>query len=339
MKGELFTLEDREWAAKNAVKTLENRVSGTSTKIVDIEKVIKYMREKRYSKGLSPQISVLPIRPDSMKEHSYSFTTFYDRANDLIYGKFLGFANNGRPRFKRFNVQEFLDIDLTMMDQAELWVLFCFHPKLEGSVNEENPYFRVFDKSREAIQSNIKADQFMIASGRIRSMQIKDKVYFLRYAYPSRSVLSSYNEEIVNGILYDEAFKNPGIFNRKYESNSRSMFEIFRSALELGVIKNIPEQGYVFENINLGLTEIDVVTNLSKDNVLITSLLDKVSKEDTIFDKVVGNTNNLKRTLDHKDAEVKKPRINEIPEGNVTTQEEAEAILENLDDNKANDWE
>lgn len=294
MRGELFTLEDRAWAAENAKKTLENRITGTKVEIVDLEKVIKYLREKRYRMGLSPNISILPIKEDPMKERSYSFSTFYDKAHGLLYGKFLGFSNNGNPRFKRFTVREVLDIDLTMLDQAEQWLLFCFHPKLEGSVNEDSPYFRVFDKSREAIDSSIKADEFIKASGRIRSMQLKDKLYFIRYAYPTRSVLSSYNEEILNGILFDEAFKDASLFNRKYEAKSRSMFEIFRSGVELGIIKNVPEQGYIFENLNLGVTEIDVITFLSKDNVIITSLLDKISKEDTVFEKVVSNTNSLK---------------------------------------------
>lgn len=333
MRGELFTLEDRAWAAENAKKTLENRMTGTTLEIIDLEKVIKYLREKRYNKGLSPNISVLPIKEDPMKERSYSFTTFFDRAHGVLYGKFLGFSNNGNPRFKRYTVREVLDVDMTMLDQAEQWLLFCFHPQLEGSVNEEDPYFRVFDKSREAIESGVKADEFIQASGRIKSMQLKDKLYFIRYAYPSRSVLSSYNEEILNGILFDEAFKNPSLFNRKYEAKSRSMFEIFRTGLELGVIKNVPEQGYIFENLNLGVTEIDVITYLSKDNVIITSILDKISKEDTVFEKVVSNTNTLKNGNPKKES---KPVKKETPEKN-DDQENPPDEEENPSDEEEND--
>lgn len=295
MRGELFTLEDREWVAQNAVKTIENRMNGSSYRIVDFPKLIVYIRQKRFNKGLSPQISIMPISEDKFKARSYSFNTFNDKERGVIYGKFLGFADNGNPRYKRFIIGDAVDLDISNQDDAELWALLCFYPKLEGSVNEESPYYKVYDKSKEAISNNVKAEEFMQASGRIKSMSLKDKVYFLRYAYPSRGVLSNYNEEIVNGILFDELFKNPQGFNRKFVSKSRSVNEAFTTAIELGVIMNIPEKGYLYDNLNIGSTEMDAIAFLSKDNVIFGSILDKIGREDTILSNVSNNTSNLNK--------------------------------------------
>lgn len=293
MRGELFTLEDRAWVAENAVKTIENRMNGSSYRIVDMPKLIVYIRQKRFNKSLSPQISVMPISEDKFKTRSYSFNTFKDKLHDITYGKFLGFADNGNPRYKRFFIEESADIDITNNDGAELWALLCFYSKLQGSVNEESPYYKVFDKSKEAIGFNDKAKEFSQASGRILSMSLKDKVYFLRYAYPTRSVLSNYNEEIINGILYEELFRNPQGFNRMYESKTRSVVEVFKTAIELGVIQNVPEKGYLYDNLNIGSTELDAIAFLSKDNMIFTSILDKINREDTVLSSVSNNTSNL----------------------------------------------
>jgi hypothetical protein len=293
MRTILFSLEDRRWVAENAVRELENS-NNVKYRVVDLDKLIKKVRKSRFEKGLSPQISIMPIHEDALKERNYSFSMFYDREFGVYYGKFLGFSSNGEPKFKSFTMRNSIDLDITYDGDAELWCLIVFFRKLEGSVNQDDPYFKVYDESSESLKNTVKAQLFATAMGRIKSMSMKEKVYFIRYAYPAKNLSSNYTEDVLDGVLYEMAMNNPSEFNSKFASRSRSIGEVFQSGIQTGVIQNMQDGGYVFEGLNIGLTDMDVMNFLSKDNTVLSSVLDRIAKSDNILQGIVKNSNLVK---------------------------------------------
>lgn len=315
MRGKLFSLEDRKHIAENAVKVQVNS-TGVEFRIVDMQAAIKYLRTKRYEMGLSPFINISPIHEDQLKDRSYSIAMFNDKEFDVIYGKFLGFSSNGEPRFHRYSISEYMSFDITQNGDAEIWIMLLFFSKLEGSVNEDNPYFRIFDDSQVALDNVKKAELFAKAMGRIKSMGLKDKLYFIRYAYPGKTISSSFNDNILDGLLLEEAMKNPDTFNRLYESKTRSISEVFHSGIHTGVIQNVQEQGFVFEGFNLGISELDAITTLSKDNTILSSVLDRISKHDGVLRGIVSNTQNRKKMEEKETKSKESEKENKNPNEN-----------------------
>jgi hypothetical protein len=203
------------------------------------------------------------------------------------------------------------DFDFTRPDDLDYWLIARWHPQITGSPNQfPSPYFKIFDPTEEIIGSTAKVESLMTAVGRIKAMDLKKKVLFLRYL--QIPIHSTYTEDIIDGLLYQSASGNPSLFNEKYSSSSRSIYEIFYTALTLGVIQQIPDQGYRYENYKLGTVEFDVIATLNKDNVILSSILDKIAKVD----------------LTVKDIETRSKRLSDVKTANKPIKEVEEQKLE-----------
>ena len=292
MKSNLFTLEEREWIANNAVKIVGE--GGRTFRVIDIEVARKEFCRKRFSAGLSNTLSILPIFDDSRKDRSYPFTNFYDRQFDVYYGVYIGLLPNGEPRFKRLVLQNSFDLDFTRTVDTEFWLIARMHPMIEGTPNVNNAYFKVYDETENILKNTDKVQSFLKAVDRIKKMDLKQKVYMLRFL--QIPLHSTYNEGILDGLLYKTANDNPFNFNEKFASSSRSMYEIFYTATQLGIISYIPDSGYMYNGFNLGMMEFDVIATLAKEKVMLESLIDRIRRMDTMVGEIEKRTNMLKAT-------------------------------------------
>ena len=284
-----ISLEEREWIAANAFKEVGNE--SRKFKVVDLEKLKKHFKEERYKTGLAPTISILPIHEDMKKDRNYTFSVFNDRQFGILHGIYIGLDKNGEPKFKRMDIKGSTDFDFTRPDDLEFWLIARWHPQLKGSPNESAPYYKVFDATEDILKSTDKMDSILTAAARIKSMKLKQKIYFLRYL--QIVVQNTYTESIIDGLLFQFAQNSPSTFNERYSSSQRSIYEIFYTAITLGIIQHVPDQGYRFENFKLGAVEFDVIAALNKDKVVLASVLDKVAKMDLAVSDIENRTKRL----------------------------------------------
>lgn len=282
-------LEEREWISQNAIKEVGNETR--KFRVVDMDKLKAHFRAERYKTGLAATLSILPIKEDMKKDRNYTFSNFNDRQHDVIHGVFIGLDKNGEPKFKRFDLKGSQDFDLTRPDDLEFWLIARWHPQLKGSPNESGPYYKVYDATEEILSSTEKMTSMLTAAGRIKGMKLKEKIYFLRYL--QIPILNSYTEQIIDGLLFQFAQNSPSTFNEKYSSAQRSLYEIFYTAITLGVIQHVPDYGYKFENFKLGAVEFDVIAALNKDKTVLSSVLDKIAKLDLSVSDIETKTKRL----------------------------------------------
>lgn len=288
----LLTLEEREWISKNAVKEVGGG-EGRTFRIADMRLLVKRLREQRFKENLSPIISVMPIREDVKKQHSYTFAVFHDRQFDVRYGIYQRLNKQGEPIFQRMELKETMDLDITKDDDAYFWLVARMHPRVQGSPFEDKPYFKIYDPSKEILGERNKMEELVKAIDRVKKMNIKEKVYFLRYV--GVPLLDSYNEDILDGLLFQFINQNPYIFNNKFESSTRSIHEIFHSALSLGIITYSPDKGYSFNGMKLANTDYDTITFISKDRVTFSAILDKIKSLDNILTSIEKKSEKLEK--------------------------------------------
>ena len=104
---------------------------------------------------------------------------------------------------------------------------------------------------------------------------------------------NTYTEPLIDGLLYQYANNNPSGFNEKFTSSSRSVNEIFQTAIVLGIISHVPDQGYKFENYKLGAVEFDVIAILNKDKTILSAVLDQIAKVDMVIGDIESRTKRI----------------------------------------------
>lgn len=292
-----ISLEERKWVAENAILTV-GLPGGRTFKIANMDILVKRFRDQRFKEGLSANLSIIPMKEDVKKVHSYTYSVFYDRQFDVRYGIYTGLNKTGEPNFQRLELRETTDLDLTRDDDVRYWIVTRFHPKLSGSPFEERAYYKIFDSSLEILGKTTKMQAMMKAVKKVSDMKLKEKIYFLRFI--QIELKETYNEEIIDGLLYQKIEADPFAFLSKYESTSRSIHEIFSSAVILGVIAYAPDKGYSFDGIKIGNVDYDAIAFISKDKMMFANIIDRIGKSDHITSSIEHRTKKREEQVSKK---------------------------------------
>lgn len=289
MKKVLVTESERRRIAEEAVIEMGSKVT---QKVMDIEKVVRWIREERKNKNLSPYIEIQPISEDQYKNPHKQATFQKDPLTGVLYGIATSSDDFGNIRWQKIQVNDMLSLNLENENDAKIWAVLRFNPDIEGSpFQRENPYFKIYDPVDEAIAEQNEIAEMQKAFERV-SQVIKDPKRMVQFArYLGEEVHDSTNYNIVYGTLLRNARHFAAKFNKRWESRARSFAEHFYSALALGVITEHATNGYMYEGITLGVSKADAIKFLAKDKSVLSSISSALDEKDVAVRRVSATVN------------------------------------------------
>jgi hypothetical protein len=278
MKKVLVTENERRKIAKEAVVEMGSKVT---SKVLDIDKVVQWIRTERKNKNLSPYIEIHPISEDQFKNPHKQATFQKDPLTGVLYGIATSSDDFGNIRWQKIQVNEMLSLNLDNDNDAKIWAVIRFNPDIQGSpFQRENPYFKIYDPVDEAIAEQNEIAEMQKAFERV-SMVIKDSKRMVQFArYLGVEVRDNTNYDIVYGALLKKARHNSAVFNKH-----------FYSGLALGVITEDANNGYMYEGITLGISKADAIKFLAKDKSVFSSISTALDEKDTAVKGVVATVN------------------------------------------------
>lgn len=258
-------------------------------KVIDLQKAVPLMKKEREKLGIGMKVSLIPIREDKFKEPNYGFSWTKDPITGIYYGIPISVLSDGNPKWRRIICGESLPLDLTREDEAIQWTVLRMWDKIEGSPYQgADPIYRIFDPMQEAEKEDLRAEHIDQSLSLIKEMTAKRKVTFGRYL--GIKMDQDTNLYILTSDLKKHAINEPADFMKKFHDARRGMREILESAMYLSVIKHMPQRGYMFRDINLGLTKDailkyfadypDVCESINQDCIAADSIMTKLVVEE-----------------------------------------------------------
>lgn len=294
-KDVLVTIEERRWIEQNAVIEVGKNVK---YKVMDVDKVVGYVREERLANGLSSLINILPKYVDKYKKPNRSFTYQKDPITSVYYGILLRSDEYGGMVWQRLQLSEGLPLNIDRQDEARIWCVIRFNPSIEGSpfesFNPDKPAYYVDDPVKRATKEIEETELLVEGFGRVEkiSNDPKSMIYFARLL--GHDVNSSSNYQIVRGILLRSVRDNPKRFKNRWESNNRSVAEIFFSAKSLGVITHYPDRGFQYKGTPIGLDENEAISYLAKEHLLTTAINKDIAEIDSVVNNIQSELESTK---------------------------------------------
>lgn len=289
MKNVLVTESERRRIAAEAVIEMGSKVT---SKVIDVDKVVQWIRTDRKNKNLSPYVEIHPISEDQFKNPHKQATFQKDPLTGVLYGIALSSDDFGNIRWQKIQVNDMLSLNLDNDNDAKIWAVMRFNPDIQGSpFQRENPYFKIYDPVDEAIAEQNEIAEMQKAFERV-SMVIKEPKRMVQFArYLGIEVRDNTNYEIVHGSLLKEARHFSAKFNKRWESRARSFAEHFYSALALGVVTEDANNGYMYEGITLGISKADAIKFLAKDKAVFSSISEALDQKDDAVKGVAATVN------------------------------------------------
>jgi len=274
----LVTEAERRTIAREAVVMMGTKVQH---KVIDLQKVVGWIRQERQNKNLSPYIDIQPISTDQFKTPYKQATFQKDPLTGVLYGIALSADEFGNIRWQKIQINEYLSLNLDNENDARVWAVIRFNPNILGSPFQiENPYFKVYDPVDEALAEEAEYESMQKAFERVTNLlkSPKQMVQFARFM--GVEVMDNTTYEIVRGELRKIAKNQSGEFNKRWELRARSFAENFYSALALGIISEDANSGFFFEGIRLGPSQQDAIKMLSRDSSVMGSIVSQLDEKD-----------------------------------------------------------
>jgi len=274
----LVTEEERRWISKNAVKEMGSTVTH---KVIDLEKAVSRVRKERKEKNLSPYVEIQPISEDQHKNPHKQATFQKDPLTGVLYGIAINADDFGNIRWQKIQMGDSLSLNLDNENDAKVWVVIRFNPNILFSPFQmENPYYKIYDPVDAALETQQEIRQMEEAFSRVGMLK-KDPKQMVQFArYLGEDIRDNTNYEIVYGALLGNARDNATRFNKKWSSRARSFAEHFYSAVALGIVIQDANGGYMYNNLQLGLSEVESIKMLAKDSNIMNSISAALDQSD-----------------------------------------------------------
>jgi hypothetical protein len=303
-KKELVSLEERIWISKNAYRLMGKAVQ---IKVIDLDKMVERMKQQRKENKLSPYVEIQPISEDMHKTPNRIATYQKDPITGVHYGIAIDQDDFGNPRWQKIQIQDSLSLNLDVDSEAKIWAVIRFHPDIEGSPWQvQNPYYKIYDPIAIADRESMEIEAIKLAFDRVDMIADKPQEMVLFARYLGEEFLENANYKLVKGALLRTAKNNPSFFNQKWTDRNRSYGEYLQTALALGIIVNDISRGFLFRNIQIGLSKEDAIRTLSMDQNILSSIGAEIFEKDKVMATVKNDLSlEEKKTKTKKESKAK----------------------------------
>lgn len=254
-------------------------------KIADLEKIADRIIEDRTTRGLSMLIQINPTQVRRFVDPNYSATWYRDPKTAIYYGLIIGEHPDGNPKFRKVQIGEHLTLNLENRDDAIIWAFLRWHPSLEGTPFENNPRYRIFDEDYEAQKVTERANLVEKAINKIQTIP-RTKLPWLCRAL-SIPIGTTSNNKVLRSHLFQYAMQEPKQFLGFVKTKTFDLVTMFRSAVELGVIREDPVNGqYSFRGNLIGVSEQDAIVYLSENQSITVMIQSQTEEKDSVLIRI-----------------------------------------------------
>lgn len=268
-------------------------------KVIDSKKVGEYLLEKRLKANLSNIIELKAINPPKKKEFLHKITFVKDKDFGLYYGIYTGEDRFKNPSWLRIQFdKEYEVFNLNQTDDLQKFAVIVMHPIVAGTpfAYMGTPVFNVFDPKEKSIATMNKLDLLPKVSAFLNGLSGKRLASFARYM--GVDITEDTDPEIVKGTLAEIGINDPFDFVNKANVKDRLFAEIFANAIDVGVLVEDVEKGYLFNGVYLGATREEVISRIKTDSNVANGIMYETDK----FDDVAQKFEQLVTTKEKKDS-------------------------------------
>ena len=274
-------MTERNWIRENAVIEMGKTIK---YKVVDLEKLVRKIRDERKDNNLSPYVDIIPINADAHKTPNKMPTFQKDPITGVLYGIPNGEDDYGNIKWQRLQLSDSISLNLENDMECKIWAVLRFNSEIEGSpFQKQNPYYKVFDPVDQAKNEMQEVVQMKVAFELVDQLKKspRELVFFARYL--GEDLRENSNLDIVEGAVLRFARHNPAEFIKKFEDKDRSYAERFHAALSLGILEQTPDKGFMYKNLPLGYSMEESIKTLSMDNSLMTAINNLIIEKDNVI--------------------------------------------------------
>lgn len=258
--------------------------------VIDAAKLAKLIIEERKAKNQSMMVEVNAIKIDKHKSNWQGLTFGKDAITGIYFGIVKGVLDDGNPKWQRIIIDEYTTYNLDRIDEAIKFAILRYNPYILNSPFSLGvpPVYKIVDEEVVATD-NIQKSQYLAKGLKYIDKLKKEKRAFVQFArYIDIPVdITVKNFTVLESRMFDVMMNDPKTFVEKYESDLRTVSELFSSALQLNIIKKNEDQVYVYQGSPLGARNEDAILNLAQNESLITSLKMAVITNDTAVNNLI----------------------------------------------------
>jgi hypothetical protein len=304
---ELITKADRKLFATDS-RFHEVVGDRMKIKVIDSIAVGEYLLDKRIKSNLSNIIELKAINPPKKKEFLHKITYTKDKDFGLYYGIYTGEDRFKNPSWLRIQFdKEYEVFNLSQQDDLQKFAVIIMHPIVKGTPfsNMGTPIFNIFDPKEESQATLNKLEAIPKITQFINDLSGKRLAGFARYM--GLHITADTDPVMIKGQLAMMGMEDPFAFISKGQVKNLLFEEIYVNAVDVGVIVEDVEKGYLFNGIYLGSSREEVVNRIKTDSNLANGIMYETDK----FDEVAHKFEELV-TIKEKQMSAKKAGIGKV---------------------------
>jgi len=155
------------------------------------------------------------------------------------------------------------------------------YSKIKGSPFEVSPEFEIHDSEIDAIAGIEKSDYLVVALSRVADLKGNELKNFARYA--GVNVEDSMTDNIIKNEINQLAMSDPKDVLSKLDSKKRGIMEIYKGALDYGIVFRGADGYFMYGEISLGNSD-GAICQFFEENM---NILHSVGAE---FSRKIGET-------------------------------------------------
>jgi hypothetical protein len=288
-KMKLVTKDQMEEFAKKYSRSIEG--ANIPTDIIDVDKLAKVMQDQRRANNEAMIIEVSPIIKKTKRDTNLGITNVKDPYNNVIYGIYAGLDSIKNIVWARIGLDNGITLNLDNINDAKRWVVIRMHPRIKGSPFENEPLFEVNDPTIEAGRTYQKVEKTEKLFAMLRKMNGVDIIDAMRYL--GEPVNEQTTFKVAKARIYDLILSNSEYVYQKMTSKQKGMEAKILAAVEYGIVQEMPQEGFIYNEVPLGISMNDVINYFETNKTVRDSILSEIGQKDVISHNAQSEFENL----------------------------------------------
>lgn len=323
----IITGRFRQTESKEKVEEIEKKyfsqIKGAeSHTIVNMVELCKLIKEYRYKNNLPDSVTIKIVEHKRIQNFTQKVGHCFIKENSVFVGR-VSKVSEDRVTFENYLVVPEETLNLKDNSKCIMYICFMLSPMFmncpfsnaKNSINT-NPLYYIEDPAEKAMEQNNKLDMILSVSRMVDRISCEEALGIARYLRLF-SKDEFVTDKILKGKIIEYGMANPKEFFSRIKSGSRLVKTAIESALDNDII-SFSNDGFFYNNTNIGRNVEDMVVFLSKSPNIIFQIEEQLKVKDSLMIQM--------RQLDISKSAVKQPTNTEVLS-------EIENIIINEDEN------
>lgn len=309
----IITGRFRQTESKEKVEEIERKyfsqIKGAeSHTIVNMVELCKLIKEYRYKNNLPDSVTIKIVEHKRMQNFTQKVGHCFIKENSVFVGR-VSKVSEDRVTFENYLVVPEETLNLKDNSKCIMYICFMLSPMFmncpfsnaKNSINT-NPLYYIEDPAEKAMEQNNKLDMILSVSRMVDRISCEEALGIARYLrlFSKEEFVT---DKILKGKIIEYGMANPKEFFSRIKSGSRLVKTAIESALDNDII-SFSNDGFFYNNTNIGRNVEDMVVFLSKSPNLIFQIEEQLKVKDSLMIQM--------RQLDISKNAVKQPTNTEV---------------------------